>query len=157
MSEHADETDQAATVVPTVAVSSPTVIVNTTAAGAAADPGGHLLPQGFLSTRGNQIVAADGTPVKVAAGGAYDGEPTYAAAAVRQRDPAPDVVIPPRASAVPSTNEPAQQTARDRPIQLIAEHGRTGWKATGCAPAACPASRRSGHRGPGAQPHDPRR
>ena len=74
---------------------------------------------------------AEGTIASVTADGAYDGEPTYAAAA-RQRDPPPDVVIPPRASAVPSCDDPAKQSPRDRHIQLIAEHGRMAWqKATG--------------------------
>ena len=66
------------------------------------------------------------------ADGAYDGDPVYQAAADRQHDPSPDVVIPPRATAVPSTDEPDLQTRRDRHIQLIAERGRIGWqRATG--------------------------
>ena len=52
------ESDEAATNPLTVSVSSPTVVVPTA---------GQLLPEGFLSTDGNQIVAADGTPVKIAA------------------------------------------------------------------------------------------
>ena len=68
----------------------------------------------------------------VTADGAYDDEPTYAAAAARQPDPRPDVVIPRRASAVPRSNDAAQQSPRDRHIQLIAEKGRMGWqRATG--------------------------
>ena len=74
---------------------------------------------------------AEGSIASVTTDGAYDGEPTYAAAA-RQRDPPPDVVIPPRASAVPSCDDPTKQSPRDRHIQLIAEHGRMAWqKATG--------------------------
>ena len=34
--------------------------------------------------------------------GAYDGEPTYAAAAPCQQHPLPEVAVPPRASAVPN-------------------------------------------------------
>ena len=37
------------------------------------------------------------------ADGAYDGEPVYQAIVGHQPDPLPDIVIPPRASAVPST------------------------------------------------------
>ena len=75
---------------------------------------------------------APGTIASVIADGAYDGEPTYAAAAARQCDPMPDVVVPPRASAVPSTDDPAKQSPRDRHIRLIAERGRMAWqKATG--------------------------
>ena len=70
----------------------------------------------------------------VTADGAYDGEPTYAAAAARQHHPPLDVVVPPRASAVPSSDgsNGASQSLRDRHIQLMAERGRMGWrKATG--------------------------
>ncbi len=64
--------------------------------------------------------------------GAYDGDPAYRAAADRQHDPLPDVVIPPRASAVTSTDDLQLQNTRDRRVQLIAENGRTGWqRATG--------------------------
>ena len=58
----------------------------------------------------------------------YDGEPTYAAARARQPDPSLDVVIPPRASAVPSTADPAKWTARDRHVRLMAETGRMEWQ-----------------------------
>jgi hypothetical protein len=68
----------------------------------------------------------------VTADGAYDGEPTYAAAVARQPDPPPDVVVPPRASAVPSSDDLANQSPRDRHIRLIAERGRMAWqRATG--------------------------
>src|ERR687886_1006461 len=45
----------------------------------------------------------EGEIASVTADGAYDGEPVYQAIASYQPDPPPDVVIPPRASAVPST------------------------------------------------------
>jgi Transposase DDE domain len=68
----------------------------------------------------------------VTADGAHDGEPVYRAIADHQPDPPPDVVIPPRASAVPSTEDPDQQSRRGRHIRLIAERGRKAWqKATG--------------------------
>lgn len=74
----------------------------------------------------------EGTLASVVADGAYDGDPTYAAVVARQPDPPPEVVIPPRASAVPSTADPAKQSARDCHIRLMAERGRMGWqKATG--------------------------
>jgi len=60
---------------------------------------------------------------------AYDSNAVYEAA-IRQHGPPPDVVIPPRASAVPSTNDPAAQTPRDRHIRLIAEQGRVAWQQT---------------------------
>jgi hypothetical protein len=36
------------------------------------------------------------------ADGAYDGEPVYQAVAHHQSDPAPDIVVSPRTSAVPT-------------------------------------------------------
>jgi hypothetical protein len=70
----------------------------------------------------------EGLIASVTADGAYDGEPTYAAVATRQRDPIPDVTIPPRSSAVMSTEHPDARSPRDRHIQLIAQHGRIGWQ-----------------------------
>ena len=66
------------------------------------------------------------------ADGAYDGEPVYQAVADHQPDPPPDVVIPPRASAVPSTEDAEARSQRDRHIRLIMERGRMAWqRATG--------------------------
>jgi hypothetical protein len=74
----------------------------------------------------------EGEIASVAADGAYDGEPVYQAIAGHQPDPPPDVVIPPRASAVPSTENAEEQSQRDRHIRTIAERGRMAWqKATG--------------------------
>ena len=70
----------------------------------------------------------EGTMASLTADGAYDGEPTCAAARARQPDPPPDVVIPPRTSAVPSTVDPAQHTARDRNVQIMTEKGRMEWQ-----------------------------
>ena len=56
----------------------------------------------------------------------------YQAIASHQPDPPPDVVIPPRASAVPSTENAGARSQRDRHIRLIAEKGRMAWQnATG--------------------------
>jgi hypothetical protein len=74
----------------------------------------------------------EGEVASVIADGAYDGEPVYQTVARKQHDPPPDVVIPPRASAVLRTDAVAPQSQRDKHIQLIAEKGRMGWqKATG--------------------------
>ena len=74
----------------------------------------------------------EGDIASLTADGAYDGDPVYQAAAARQPGRPPDVVIPPRSSAVPSTADPDKQSLRDRHTQLIAEHGRMGWqRATG--------------------------
>ena len=74
----------------------------------------------------------EGEIASVTADGAYDGEPVYRAVASHQPDPAPDVVIPPRASAVASTEEADAPSRRDRHIRFIAERGRMAWqRATG--------------------------
>ena len=77
---------------------------------------------------------AEGVIASVTADGAYNGEPTDAAAATRQRHPPPEGVVPPRASAAPSSNkgDGGVQSQRDRHIRLMAERGRMGWqRATG--------------------------
>src|SRR3712207_914649 len=78
------------------------------------------------------LEAIEGEIASVVADGAYDGEPVYQAIAGHQPDPPPDVVIPPRASAVPSMEGTEAQSQRDRHIRLIAGKGRMAWqKATG--------------------------
>jgi IS5 family transposase len=62
------------------------------------------------------------------ADGAYDGDPVYQAAAARQPEQPPTVVIPPRSSGMLSTADPDRQSPRDRHIQLMAEHGRKAWQ-----------------------------
>jgi hypothetical protein len=73
----------------------------------------------------------DGT-ASVTADGAYDGEPVYQVVITHQSDPVPDIVIPPRASAVPSAQSAEAQSQRDHHLRIIAEKGRMAWqKATG--------------------------
>ncbi len=62
------------------------------------------------------------------ADGAYDGDTVYQAAAARQPGRPPDVVIPPRSSAVLSTADPGRQSPRDCHIRFISEHGRMAWQ-----------------------------
>ena len=59
---------------------------------------------------------AEAVILSMTADSAYDGQPTCATAAARQRQPAPDVVVPPRASTVPSvdTDDGDVQSPRDR-------------------------------------------
>jgi len=64
----------------------------------------------------------------VIADGAYDGEPIYRAVAERQSDPPVAVVIPPRATAVPSNAPGTTPSQRDRHLQLIRDKGRLGWQ-----------------------------
>src|SRR5215213_43092 len=67
----------------------------------------------------------EGEIASVTADGAYDGEPVYHAAASRQPDRPPDVVIPPRASAVASTEDADAQSQRDRHIR--SSQRRAAW------------------------------
>src|SRR5215204_2231288 len=64
----------------------------------------------------------------VTADGAYDGEPVYRAVAERQPDPPAAVVIPPRASAVPSPTADTAPSQRDQHIRMIRDKGRLGWQ-----------------------------
>jgi hypothetical protein len=64
----------------------------------------------------------------VAAGGAYDTDAVYQEAAARQRHRPPVVVIPPRTSAVLSTDLAVAQSQRDRHIAIIADKGRMAWQ-----------------------------
>jgi len=78
------------------------------------------------------LEAVEGETGSVLAAGAYEAEPVYQAIAGYQLDPPPDVVIPPRASAVPSTETAEAQSQRDGHIRIITENGRMAWqKATG--------------------------
>jgi len=62
--------------------------------------------------------------------GAYDQDGVYTS--VGERSPKVDVIVPPRATAVPSRTAASAPTQRDRHLQLIAERGRMGWqKASG--------------------------
>ena len=66
------------------------------------------------------------------ADGACDPDPAYRAAADCRHDPPPDVIIPPRATAMPSIDTFQLQTSRDRHIQLMAGRARIGGqRATG--------------------------
>lgn len=87
----------------------------------------HVLTEGTAGDAAQVpelLRSVEGSMASLTANGAYDGEPTYAAARARQPNPPPDVVIPARASVVPSKDDPAQHTARDRHTQLTAETGR---------------------------------
>jgi hypothetical protein len=64
---------------------------------------------------------------QVTADGAYDGDPTYQT--IAEHGDSIEVVIPPRATAVPS-GERHPPTQRDRHLAMIAEQGRLAWLAT---------------------------
>ena len=67
-----------------------------------------------------------GPVVSFTGDGAYDQDGVYASVAARH--PAAEVVVPPRATAVPSATAETAPTQRDRHLQYIAEHGRMGWQ-----------------------------
>ena len=72
----------------------------------------HVLNDGMAADAAHVLDllrTVEGTIASLTADGAYDGEPTYAVGRARQPDPLPDVVIPPRASAMPNTADPAQR------------------------------------------------
>jgi hypothetical protein len=58
--------------------------------------------------------------------GAYDQDGVYRAVADHQPEAA--VIVPPRATAVPSATAASEPTQRDRHLQGIAENGRIGWQ-----------------------------
>ena len=58
--------------------------------------------------------------------GAYDQDGVYAS--VAERHPEAAVVVPPRATAVPSETAESDPTQRDRHLQHIADHGRRAWQ-----------------------------
>jgi Transposase DDE domain len=58
--------------------------------------------------------------------GAYDQDKVYAAVAARH--PKAAVIVPPRATAVPSAAAETASTPRDLHLQIIAQHGRMNWQ-----------------------------
>src|SRR3954463_680922 len=68
----------------------------------------------------------DGPIASFTGDGAYDQDGVYAS--VAERHPAAAVIVPPRATAVPSRTAEGEPTQRDRHLQLIAERGRRAWQ-----------------------------
>src|SRR4051794_32314045 len=68
----------------------------------------------------------EGPVVSFSGDGAYDQDSVYRA--VIERDPDAAVIVPPRATAVPSETAGTAPTQRDRHLQGIAEKGRIGWQ-----------------------------
>jgi len=72
----------------------------------------------------------DGQIASFTGDGAYDQDGVYTS--VAERHPAAAIIVPPRATAVPSRTAETAPTQRDRHLDLIAEKGRMGWqKASG--------------------------
>src|SRR4051812_17097643 len=68
----------------------------------------------------------DGQIASFTGDGAYDQEGVYAS--VAERHPEAEVIVPPRATAVPSHTAESAPTQRDRHLQHIANHGRRAWQ-----------------------------
>src|SRR5215204_2314348 len=69
-----------------------------------------------------------GTVGSVTGDGAYDQDGVYAS--VSEHHPAAAIIVPPRATAVPSKAAEREPTQRDVHLQLIAERGRMAWQKT---------------------------
>ena len=102
----------------------------------AVDPGnGEILASELTTTEegdaalvGPLLDQITGAIASVIADGAYDGEPVYRTVAERQPDPPAAVVIPPRATAVPSPTAGTAPTQRDQHLRMIQDRGRMGWQ-----------------------------
>jgi Transposase DDE domain len=75
---------------------------------------------------GSLLDQVEGPLISFTGDGAYDQDSVYGA--VINRDPDAAVVVPPRATAVPSEMAATEPTQRDRHLQSIAEKGRIGWQ-----------------------------
>jgi hypothetical protein len=75
---------------------------------------------------GPLLERVDGSVASFSGDGAYDRDDVYAAVAARHPDAA--VVVPPRASAVPSAMAETAPSQRDEHLRCIAERGRMGWQ-----------------------------
>lgn len=77
------------------------------------------------SQTGPLLDQVEGPLISFTGDGAYDQE-VYRT--VTDSDPDAVVVVPPRATAVPSETAETEPTQRDRHLQCIAEKGRIGWQ-----------------------------
>ncbi len=106
--------------------------MSTTAVWRASDTG-HIVASTLTSKNVDDASQVDPSLDQVAgplgsytSGGAYDQNRGYASAAQYHLEAA--VVVPPRATAVPSDTAETAPTQRDRHLQLITERGRMTWQ-----------------------------
>ncbi|WP_043342123.1 IS5 family transposase [Belnapia moabensis] len=92
-------------------------IVASVLAGREADDGSQVGPL---------LERVDGSVASFTGDGAYDRDDVYAEVAARYPDAA--MVVPPRASAVPSEAARSAPTQRDSHLRCIVERGRMGWQ-----------------------------
>ena len=74
------------------------------------------------------LAKIDGPVGRFMADGAYNGDPVYEAVRRHSPDPTPKVVIPPRKTAVLSSEDEDEQTDRDRHIPELEAKGRMAWQ-----------------------------
>ena len=84
----------------------------------------HAVDDG--SQAGPLLDQVAGPVVSFTGDGAYDQDGVYASVAARH--PEAEVIVPPRARAVPSQTAESTVTQRDRHLKLIAEQGRMAWQ-----------------------------
>ncbi|NPD66638.1 IS5 family transposase (plasmid) [Lichenicola cladoniae] len=82
---------------------------------------------GDISEVAGLLATVEGHIASVIADGAYDGASVYDAAVARQRNPPPDIIIPPRASSIVN-GASRVDTVRNRHVRYIAEKGRMAWQ-----------------------------
>jgi len=82
---------------------------------------------GDISEVAGLLATVEGQIASVIADGAYDGVSVYDAAAARQHNPPPRIIIPPRASSIGNADGNVE-TIRDRHVRDIAEKGRMAWQ-----------------------------
>jgi Transposase DDE domain len=75
---------------------------------------------------GSLLAQVAGPVASLTGDGAYDQDGVYRA--VGDHQPEAAVIVPPRATAVPSATAATEPTQRDRHLQGIAEKGRIGWQ-----------------------------
>ena len=85
---------------------------------------------GDLSMVGPLLDQIPDAMASMMADGAYDAEPVYRAVTERQPHAPPDVIIPPRVTAVPSPTAEMMPSPRDRHLQSIQEQGRRSGEKT---------------------------
>ena len=79
---------------------------------------------------GSLLDQVTGEVISFTGDGGYDQDRVYAS--VAERCPEAAVIVPPRATAVPSETAETAPTQRDRHLQQVAEYGRMAWqKASG--------------------------
>jgi hypothetical protein len=78
------------------------------------------------SQTGPLLDQVEGPLISFTGDAAYDQDSVYRT--VTDGDPDAVVVVPPRATAVPSETAETEPTQRDRHLQCIAEKGRIGWQ-----------------------------